>query len=273
MTRRVLWVAARVQLLRLLKAWPARLTDLLMPSAIALIPVILGRAMAGDEAGFNFSRYTGATDFAGFLLIGGGAFMLVTRALWGFGHWLRQEAQTGTLESLYLTPAPLAVILAGVGLAFVLYSAVMFVGAMVVGALLFQVAFQIDQWPLAAVFLLVGLPPLYGLALCYGALVLRLKETDAFIQIAQWVITTLIGVYFPISLFPAALRAICLLFPPTWLTQALRSALLGLPYVTNAWLIDLAVLLFFSLVGPWLGYFVFSRTEKSLRIGSGLGEF
>jgi len=89
-----------------------------------------------------------------------------------------------------------------------------FLRAMVVGALLFQVVFQTNQLLLAFAFLLVGLPPLYGLTLFYGALVLRLKETDAFIQIAQWISSVLVGVYFPVSLLPLALRIVSWLFRP-----------------------------------------------------------
>jgi ABC-2 type transport system permease protein len=244
-----------------------------MPSAVALVPIILGRAVGGGEASLNFARYTQTANFAGFLLIGGGIFLLVTRALWGFGHWLRQEMRSGTLETLVLAPAPLAAVLAGVALAFILYSAFMFVGAMLVGALLFQITFQTNQLLIALLFLLVGLPSVYGLALFYGALVLRLKETDAFIQIAQWLIPLLAGVYFPIALFPTGLRIISLLFPPTWLTQGLRSALLGLPYISSYWLLDLGVLAFFCLATPLLGYFAFQHVEKTLKNGSGFGEF
>jgi ABC-2 type transport system permease protein len=272
-TARILFQTARFQLLILSKTWPARLSDLLMPSAVALVPIILARAVAGGEAGFNFAQHAETSNFAGFLLIGGGTFLLVTRAFWGFGHWIRQEMQSGTLEILYLSPASMATILAGVALAFILYSAVIFVGAMLVGALLFQVMFQTNQLPLALVFLVFGLPPIYGLALLYGALVLRLKETDAFIQIAQWVTTLLMGVYFPITLFPVALKVISLLFPPTWLTQGLRSTLLDVPYLSTSWLIDLGVLLLFCLAGPILGYLTFARTENILRASSGLGEF
>ena len=272
-TLRVLWQTTRIQLVRLSKTWTARLTDLLMPSAIAFVPIILGQALAGDEAGAYFTTYADTPNFAGFLLIGGGAFLLVTRALWGFGHWLRQEMQTGTLESLYLTPASMATILAGVALAFMLYSALFFIGAMAVGALLFQVVFQTGHLPLALLFLVVGLPPLYGLALLYGALVLRLKETDAFLQIAQWLATLLIGIYFPITLLPVALRIAGYLFAPTWLTQGLRSSLLGTPYFTGSGWVDLAVLSVFSVVVPIIAYRVFVKTEKALRIGSGLGGF
>ena len=269
----VLGQTTRIQLRRLSKTWAARLTDLLMPSAIAFVPIILGRAIAGDEAGAYFTTYADTPNFAGFLLIGGGAFLLVTRALWGFGHWLRQEMQAGTLESLYLTPASMATILAGVALAFMLYSAVFFIGAMVVGALLFQVVFQTGNLPLALLFLFVGLPPLYGLALLYGALVLRLKETDAFLQIAQWLATLLIGIYFPITLLPVALRIAGYLFAPTWLTQGLRSSLLGMPYFTGSGWTDLIVLTVFSVVVPLIAYWIFMKTEKALRSGSGLGGF
>ncbi|MEW5961201.1 MAG: ABC transporter permease, partial [Chloroflexota bacterium] len=207
------------------------------------------------------------------LLIGGGTFLLVTRALWGFGHWIRQEMQGGTLEILYLAPGSMAAILAGVALAYIVYSALIFTAAMVVGALLFQVMFQTNQLPIALAFLVFGLPPVYGLALLYGAMVLRLKETDAFIQMAQWLTTLLMGVYFPIGLFPAALKVISLLFPPTWLTQGLRSALLDVPYLSGSWPIDLGVLLVFCLAGPMLGYLAFARAQNALRASSGLGEF
>jgi ABC-2 type transport system permease protein len=144
---------------------------------------------------------------------------------------------------------------------------------MLVGAFLFRIIFQTDQLILALLFLLVGLPPLYGLALLYGALVLRLKETDAFIQIAQWLTTLLAGVYFPIALFPLPLRLLSLLFPPTWLTQGLRSALLDIPYFSNNGWLDLGVLFLFSLAMPVLGYLAFAGVEKTLKSGSGLGEF
>jgi ABC-2 type transport system permease protein len=270
---RILLQTCRIHLILFSRSWAARLTDLLMPSAIAFVPVLLANAVAGGEAGFNFAQRTGAANFSGFLLIGGGGFVLVTRALWGYGNWIRQEMQSGTLESLYLTPASMKVILAGVALAFIIYSALIFIGAMAVGALLFQVAFQTHQFPLALAFLGVGLPAIYSLALLYGALVLQFKETEALLQIAQWLITLLMGVYFPVALLPTALKLVSLIFPPTWLTQGLRGALLDIPYLSTNWAIDLAVLTFFCLIGPPLAYFVFARVEYRLRKSSGLGKF
>jgi ABC-type polysaccharide/polyol phosphate export permease len=269
----VLLQSCRVQLKLLGRHWPARLSDLLMPAAVAFVPVLLAGAVAGGEAGSYFARRASTADFAGFLLIGGGGFVLVTRALWGYGAWIRQEMRSGTLESLYLSPAAMPPILAGTALAFMLYSALIFCGAMIVGAALFQTTFQTQQLPLALVFLGLGLPAVYSLALLYGALVLQLKETEALLQIAQWLITLLMGVYFPISLFPPALKIASLLFPPTWLTQGLRASLLGIPYLSASWAGDLAVLALFGLVGPVVAYFVYSRVERRLRQQSGLGSF
>lgn len=270
---RVFFQTTRIQLLRLLKSWPARLLDLLMPALVAFVPIILGRTIAGGEAGFNFAQYAHTPNFTGFLLIGGGTFLLVTRAFWGFGNWVRQEMQSGTLESLYLAPASMSVILAGVACAFIIYSAFMFIGALGLGMLLYQTTFQLDHWLMALAFLLIGLPPTYGLALFYGALVLRLKETDALIQIAQITTSLLMGVYFPITLFPTTLKVISLIFPPTWLTHGLRSALLETPYLSGSWKLDLSILTFFCLITPLAGYIAFMRTERLLRTGAGLGEF
>ena len=264
---------AWLQLRLLAHTWPARLVDLIMPSVLTFIPVILGRTMAGPAAGSRFDLHAHTGDVAGFLLLGGGCFVLVTRSLWGFSSWLQTELRGGTLEGLYLSQTPLPWLLLGVALALMSYSGLVFIGAMLLGAWLFQTLFQTHQLGLALTFLGLGLPPLYGLALLYGALVLRLKESDAFLQLIQWLATLLMGVYIPLALFPPALRLAGLLFPPTWLLNGLRGTLLDVPFLSGDWRLDLGILLLFSLVAPWLGYWVFARIEKSLRSGAGLGEY
>src|SRR3972149_6057029 len=96
----------------------------------------------------------------------------------------------------------------------------------------------------------VGLLPLYGLTLLFGALVMKVKEANALISLMQWGVSFLMGVFFPIAVFPPLLKAIALLFPPTWMTNGVRSALLGVGYFFGAWYRDLAVLWAFLLVAP-----------------------
>jgi hypothetical protein len=69
------------------------------------------------------------------------------------------------------------------------------------------------------------------------------------------------------------LRLLALLFPPTWMTNGVRSALLGLNYFFQEWYLDLAVLWAFALITPLLGYWIFTRAETSIRRNEGVGQF
>ena len=82
------------------------------------------------------------------------------------------------------------------------------------GCLVFAVNPLQGNWLVAIMFLCVGVTPLYALSLIYGAIVLRLKETDALIQIAQSVLTLAMGIYYPITVLPALARAAALFVRP-----------------------------------------------------------
>jgi ABC-type polysaccharide/polyol phosphate export permease len=126
---------------------------------------------------------------------------------------------------------------------------------------------------LALLFIGVGLLPLYSLTLLFGALVLKVKEANALVGLVQWGVTFLMGVYYPITVFPPLVKALALLFPPTWMTNGVRAALLGVGFFFGAWYKDLAVLWAFMLVTPWLGWWVFTRVEASVRRNEGMGQF
>jgi ABC-type polysaccharide/polyol phosphate export permease len=123
------------------------------------------------------------------------------------------------------------------------------------------------------VFLLLGLVPLYGISMLYGAIVLRLREANAMIQLAQWSISFMMGIFFPIVFFPPLLRTAALLFPPTWMNNGVRAALLDVAWFFGTWYQDLAVLAAFCAVVPVLGYWVFLRTERRIKRNQGIGQF
>jgi len=249
------------------------LLDIMIPTMLAAIPILLGQAMAGPNAGENFRLNTGTDNYVAYLLIGSNVFMVVSGAMWNFGFWLRREQQTGTLEALYLAPTSKWLILSGVALYGALRSIVNFGMAFTLGCLLFRVnPFQGDIL-LALAFLLVGLIPLYGVSLLYGAVVLKLKEANAMIQLAQWTVSFLMGVFFPIAVFPPFLRAVALLFPPTWMNNGVRASLLGVGWFFQTWYRDLAVLFAFCAVAPVLGYWIFLRTERRIKVNEGVGQF
>ena len=143
-----------------------------------------------------------------------------------------------------------------------------FLGSWVLGVNPFE-----GELLLALVFLLVGAIPLYGVALLFGAVVLKLKEASALINMMQWGVSLLMGVFFPIEIFPRVLRFVALAFPPTWMTNGVRSALLGVGYFFGEWYLDLAMLWVFLIIAPLFGYWVFAKVEAGIRRNEGVGQY
>jgi ABC-2 type transport system permease protein len=247
--------------------------DTIIPTVMAAVPILLGRATGGLNAASNFQANTGTNNYVIYILIGSNVFSIVSTALWNTGFWLRREAQTGTLEALYLAPTTRSHIVAGIALQGALRSLFIFVLAFACGCVLFQVnPFQGDIL-IALAFLLIGMLPMFGLSLLFGALVLKIKEANALISLMQWVVSVMMGVYFPVTVFPPLLRFVALLFPPTWVNNGVRASLLGVSYFFDAWYKDLAILWIFVLVGPLLGMWAFARVERGMKRNEGVGQF
>lgn len=247
--------------------------DMLIPTVIAALPILIGRALAGGDAGAVFLKNTGTANYVAYMVIGANIFMVVSNSMWIFGFWLRNEMQTGTLESLYLSPISRIELLGGISLYAAFRSLIAFGVAFTSGCLIFGInPFQGDV-ALAILFLAVGLIPIYGLAFLYGAVVIRLKEANSLINVAQWSIAALMGIYYPVTVFPRVLQYFSLLFPPTWVNQDIRASLLGLSYFFEKWYFDLAVLWVFCVVAPLVGYYVFLSTERTIKRNEGVGKF
>ncbi len=262
--------------LRIMSRYPGgNLLDIVIPTFIAALPILLGQAVGGGaaQAAANFQQNTGTTNYVVYLLIGSNVFMIVSGTMWNVGYWMRREQETGTLEALYLAPTGRGSILLGISLYGMLRTLLNFVVAFAFGALVFRVNPLQGDILLALVFLLVGMVPLFGIALLYGAVILRVKEANALIQLAQWVVSFLMGLFFPIAVFPIWLRVVALLFPPTWMNNGVRASLLGVGYFFQYWYFDLAMLGVFCVITPWLGYWLFTRTERGVQRDAGVGEF
>jgi len=265
--------STRMRLVTISRYQGQLVSEIVIPIVFAAMPILLGRASGGANAEAIFEANTGTRQYVAYMLIGSSVFSIVSNAFWHIAYWLRREQESGTLESLYMTPTGRAWIVAGTAL----YSSIRSIASALIAYLLGSIIFRINpiqgEVGLALLFILAGLIPLYGLTFLFGALVLRVKEASALINIMQWVVSFLMGVFFPIAIFPPLLRVVSLLFPPTWMTNGVRSAILGLGFFFEAWYLDLAVLWSFMLVAPLLGFWVFTRTENSVRRNEGVGQF
>jgi ABC-2 type transport system permease protein len=247
--------------------------EILIPIIFAGMPILLGRATGGGDAAANFAANTGTTNYVAYMLIGSNVFSIVSFAFWMLANWVRFEQETGTLEAVYLTPTSTLTLAAGVSI----YSAVRGVGtgliAYFLGCLVFGVNPLQGDVLLALLFIFVGLVPLYAFTFLFGALVLKVKESNALIGLMQWVISFLMGIFFPVAILPPMVRFFALIFPPTWMTNGVRSALLGVGFFFGEWYLDMAVLWTFLLFTPLFSAWLFRRVENSVRRNEGIGQF
>ena len=263
----------RIRLINITR-YPGQLTmEILIPIIFASMPMLLGRSMSGADAAANFEGNTGTTNYVAYLLIGSAVFTIVSSAFWHIAHWVRFEQETGTLEAIYVTPTSSTWLIAGVSM----YSAIRGVGSAIVAFLLGCLVFRVNPFQgdviLALIFIFVGLIPLYGLTFLFGAVVLKVKESNSLLSLMQWVVSFLMGVFYPVTVLPVFLRFVAQLFPPTWMVNGVRSSLLGVGYFMGNWYLDLAVLWTFMLFAPLLGIWVFRRAEGNLRGNEGIGQF
>ena len=270
---RVILASTRMRLLVISRYRGQLVLDTIIPIVFASMPILLGRAVGGDQAAEIFESNTGTANYVAFMLIGSSVFAVVSNAFWHIANWLRWEMTTGTLESLYLAPTDRFWVAGGTALYSMLRSLFSAFSAYFLGSLLLGVNPLQGDLLLALVFLLVGMLPLYGVSLLFGAVVLKLKEANSLINVMQWVVSFLMGVYYPVTIFPPLMRAIALLFPPTWMTNGVRSALLGVGFFFGEWYFDLAILWVFVMVAPLLGIAMFRRVETGVRRNEGVGQF
>ncbi len=254
--------------------YPGQLAlEIVIPIVFASMPMLLGRATGGADAAANFQANTGTANFVAFLLIGSNVFTIVSTAFWHIAYWLRFEQETGTLEAVYMTPTSSFTLASGVALYSALRGLTASILAYVIGCLIFRVNPFAGDVLLALAFIAVGLIPLYGMALLFGAVVLKVKESNALVGLMQWVVSFLMGIFFPVAVLPPLVRALALAFPPTWMTNGVRAALLGVGFFFGQWYLDMAVLWAFMLFAPLFGFWVFNRVERNVKSNEGMGEF
>lgn len=247
--------------------------DMMLPVILAALPILIGVAIAGPAAAQNFQNTTGTENYKLYMLIGANTFIVVTLMLWLVGYWIRREMETGTLESVYASPARRVEVLSGVTLYALIRSLMAFAFAMAVGSLIFGIDILQGDLVLALAFVAIGIIPLWGISFAFGALILKVKEADSLIQVMQWVVAFFMGIFFPITIFPPFLRYVALSFPPTWMTNGIRASLLDVAYFFGSWYLDLAILLLFATIMPFVGYTIFLRAERRIKKNEGIGQF
>ena len=205
--------------------------------------------------------------FVGYLM-----YMWLSALLWGPGTALRQEQIRGSLEAVFLTPVSRLVPLFGPTLTNIVWI-VMDLFVMGLAAwLLFGVVLPLQGMLLAFAITLIGVPAMYAMGALFGAGVLRFGEIGPAVQFTRGGLSMLCGITFPIAMLPNWAQATAGAMPPTYIVDAMRSALLK--SATPADLAPAAAsLIALAVAFTILAVLVFRRLEASARRSGMLGRY
>jgi ABC-2 type transport system permease protein len=226
--------------------------------------------------------FIGATYF-----LGGGSFnqKLLAPVFLGYIMWFYArivimttstdiigEAQTGTLEQMYMSPAPSELLVLGRMLATLITTTVMVFLTSLVLVLMLGIHIPL-RWE--GLFIIgLTLAGLFGFTLMLGGAALAFKQIDALADLVQNALLFLTGSLLPVSRFPDWLATIAKTLPITQGIIVLRNVVLDGQSLSTAWangsLVWLTVHSSVYLAGGWL---IFKWCERIARQQGSLSHY
>jgi ABC-2 type transport system permease protein len=251
--------------------YPLNAVSTIFQPVIWLAPVyFMGKAFSINGQALGFAQYSGTTDYMSFLILGAILGNFVNAVFWGMGYALKNDMDSGVMESNWLTPIPRLLILIGRSLTNLFVTALTSFGMLIVCKFVFGFHPTGDVWKavLAIVPMLIGL---YGFGFAFAGVVLLMREANTLVDTSSFFVQVFSGADFPVTVLPKWLLPISLIIPLTYGLDAARGLLLK----TNTLLsISAEVVLFiiFMFIMLWFGSWIFFRMERRVRTLGTLGQ-
>jgi ABC-2 type transport system permease protein len=237
---------------------------------IWLTPIyFLGQSFSAQGGNAGFAAYSGTEDYMSFILLGTILSNYISAVFWGMGYSLKNEMDSGVLESNWMTPMSRSLLLVGRTLASLATTTVTSAGVLLLGWLFF--GFRITGSLLAAVVSVVPmLVALYGFGFAFAALVLLMREPNTLIDISDFVVGMMSGRQFPVNVLPRFLLPISLAIPLTYGFDIVRGYLLGTRTIIPIQYEIVILIVSMGIMAP-VGYVVFKIVERRCRALGTLG--
>jgi len=268
---RAAWAIARKELQVFARYRLNAVNQVIQPLYQTLIPgVLLGATFAIGGQAVGLAETAGTTDIVGYLFLGMLALNLASAGFWSVAFSIKQELDAGTLEPAWLTPTRRETFVVGMTAAGLVLAVIATVILVLIGIWLFGA----DLAPR----LLIALPVLaisafgvLGIGYLVGALVLRMRDANFFVDAADFIFVALSGAAFPIVVLPDLVQWVSYLLPTTHALDLMRVSALDTPPLLPLpieWLLLVVTSAALLVVGraAWL------RTEHRLRVRGTLGQ-
>jgi ABC-2 type transport system permease protein len=180
------------------------------------------------------------------------------------GTMLEQERISGTLVSLFVTPATRLTWIAGYVLAGVVEAALVAASLVVFDATVLDVPFRPD-YPALLLSVSLFAVSLFGFGVLLSGVGLLVRRTSTLANLVYPLITLLGGVYYPVDALPSVLRQLARLLPFGYGIEAIAGAAVSGRGVAelSGQLVPLAVLAVALAAG---GLYGFHRLEMRIRV-------
>jgi ABC-2 type transport system permease protein len=250
--------------------YPLNAVSSVLQPLVWLTPVyFMGLAFSVNGKALGFAGYTGSTDYISFILIGTALSNFISAVFWGMGYALKNDMDSGVLESNWLAPIARPVLLIGHTITNLIVTTVTSIVMLVIGALLF--GFQTTGATLAAIAIAIPmLLGLYGFGFMFAAVVMLMREANTLTDVGSFLIQIFSGANFPVTVLPKWLLPLALALPLTYGFDAIRGVLLS----TNTLLpiiLEYAIMLLFMVAMIAIGLLAFRRLERIVRQRGTLG--
>ncbi len=252
--------------------YPLNAIGYVMQPLIWITPAFfMGQAFSVNGQAQGFAAYAGTADYTSFMLLGMVLSNFINSVFWGIGYALKNDMDTGVLESNWLTPTARPILLIGRTISSLFTTTIISVVMLAIAALLFgfQPTGNALQALLPVFIMLVGL---YGFGLAFAAVVLLMRDANTLVDVGSFLVTLFSGAQFPVQALPRFMLPVALALPLTYGFDAARGillktqTLLPIPY-------EIGVLVVFMLVMSWLGVRIFNRMERTVRQKGTLGQY
>ena len=168
----------------------------------------------------------GIPNFSGMIILGTIVYLLYNRMLWGTGASLQEERFSGTIESLFLTPANRTTMLFAFGFSSLLEGAWWIVGVFVLSWAIFGLQPAIADWAAVAIALVSTMMALVAVGVFFASFFVLTRASDQLATSLMAPIRYASGVAFPISALPAVFQLFAYILPVTYGINALRTTVI-----------------------------------------------